>query len=394
MKTSSERMKTFPDHFFAGLDSKIKEMHARGEEVIRLDVGSPDMPPADHIIEALSRSAGQADHHGYQSHIGPQALREAWAETYQRLYKVKLDPDSEILPLMGSKEGIFNLVMATIDPGDVVLIPDPGYLTYDGATRFAGGEPYYLPLLAENDYLPDLEEIPEQVIDKAKLVWLNYPHNPTGAVANLEYFTQVVSFARQHHLLLCHDAAYTQVTFDGYQAPSLLQIPGAKDIAVEFNTLSKSHNMAGWREGVAVGNRRALESLYALKTNIDSGQFLPIMDAATAALTGDQSWLIERNEIYRQRRDLIISALRSSGLRPRVPLGSLYIWCPVPPEFTAVSFVTMLLEYSGVSLTPGPIFGTNGEGFVRISLSAPTEHIEEAMQRMTHLMQKSGKQIG
>ena len=233
MKTSSERMKTFPDHFFAGLDSKIKEMHARGEEVIRLDVGSPDMPPADPIIEALSRSAGQADHHGYQSHIGPQALREAWAETYQRLYKVKLDPDSEILPLMGSKEGIFNLVMATIDPGDVVLIPDPGYLTYDGATRFAGGEPYYLPLLAENDYLPDLEEIPEQVIDKAKLVWLNYPHNPTGAVANLEYFTQVVSFARQHHPLLCHDAAYTQVTFDGYQAPSLLQIPGAKDIAVK-----------------------------------------------------------------------------------------------------------------------------------------------------------------
>jgi LL-diaminopimelate aminotransferase len=386
MKTSSERMKTFPDHFFAGLDSKIREMRAEGKEVIRLDVGSPDMPPADHIIAALNRSAARADHHGYQSYLGPQALREAWAETYQRLYGVKLDPDTEIIPLMGSKEGIFNLMMAIIDPGDVVLIPDPGYLTYDRAALFGGGKPFYLPLVAGNDYLPEMG----QVIAKAKMLWLNYPHNPTGAEANLAYFTRVVSFARQHNLLLCHDAAYTRVTFDGYSAPSLLQVPGAKDIAVEFNTLSKSHNMAGWREGVAVGNRRALESLYTLKTNIDSGQFLPIMDAATAALTGDQAWLEERNEIYRQRRDLIVRALRSSGLQPRVPLGSLYIWCPVPPEFTEVNFVTMLLEQSGVSLTPGTIFGANGEGFVRISLAASTDKIKEAMQRMTDLMQKSG----
>jgi LL-diaminopimelate aminotransferase len=222
MKTISERMKTFPDHFFAQLNDKIREMQATGEEVIRLDVGSPDLPPADHIIEALNRSAAQAEHHGYQPYIGPQELREAWAATYQRLYDVKLDPDSEILPLMGSKEGIFNLVMATIDPGDVVLIPDPGYLTYGRATRFSGGDPFSLPLVPENDYLSDLERIPWQVIDKAKLLWLNYPHNPTGAVANLEYFIKVVSFARQHNLLLCHDAAYTRVTFDGYQAPSLL----------------------------------------------------------------------------------------------------------------------------------------------------------------------------
>jgi LL-diaminopimelate aminotransferase len=393
MKTSSERMKTFPDHFFAGLDGKIKEMQARGEEVLRLDVGSPDLPPATHIIETLNRSAAQADHHGYQSYLGPQALREAWAATYQRLYQVKFDPDSEIIPLMGSKEGIFNLVMATIDPGDVVLIPDPAYLTYDRATNFAGGEPVYLPLVAENDYLPDLGVIPDQLLKRAKLLWLNYPNNPTGGVANLEFFTRAVAFARQHNLLLCHDAAYTQVTFDGYQAPSLLQVPGAKDVAVEFNTLSKSHNMAGWREGVAVGNRRALESLYALKSNIDSGQFLPIMDAATAALTGDQGWLFQRNEIYRQRRDLIISALHSSGLNPLVPLGSLYIWCPVPAGFTSESFVSTLLDQAAVSLTPGTVFGMNGEGYVRIALSAPTEKIEEAMRRMTHVMQITGGTI-
>jgi LL-diaminopimelate aminotransferase len=394
MKTSSERMKTFPDHFFARLNTRIRELQARGEEVIRLDVGSPDLPPAPHIIEALNRSAARADHHGYQPYLGPQALREAWESTYQRLYEVGLDPDSEILPLMGSKEGIFNLVMATIDSGDVVLIPDPGYLTYDRATRFAGAEPFFLPLVAANDYLPNLEEIPGRVIDRAKLLLLNYPHNPTGAVANLEYFSRVVSFARQHNLLLCHDAAYTQVTFDGYLAPSLLQVPGAKDIAVEFNTLSKSHNMAGWREGVVVGNRHVLESLFALETNINSGQFLPIMDAATVALTGDQGWLEGRNEVYRQRRDIIISALRSSGLSPQKPLGSLYVWCPVPQGFTAESFVTELLEHSRVSLTPGTIFGANGEGFVRISISAPTEKIEEAMQRLAQVLQKHGENAG
>ena len=361
-----------------------------GREVIRLDVGSPDLPPADHIIEALYRSASQPGHHGYETYLGPQELREAWAETYLRLYQVKLDPGSEIIPLMGSKEGIFNLTMASIDPGDVVLIPDPGYLTYDRATRFAGGEQVNLPLMAENDYLPDLGAIPEQVLERAKLAWLNYPNNPTAAVANVEFFNQVVVFARQHKLLLCHDAAYTQVTFDGYQAPSLLQIPGAKDIAVEFNTLSKSHNMAGWREGVAVGNQSALGSLYQLKTNIDSGQFLPIMEAATAALTGDQSWLVGRNEQYHKRRDLVIKALHASGLKARVPLGSLYVWCPVPEGYSAESFALTMLDHAAVSLTPGTVFGANGEGFVRISLTAPLERINEAMQRITDVLQKSG----
>jgi len=390
MKTNSERMQSFPDHFFAELNTRIRELQARDMDVIRLDVGSPDLPPAPEIIEALNRSAAHPDHHGYQPYRGPQELREAWAGMYQRLYQVELDPESEIIPLMGSKEGIFNLVMASIDPGEVVLVPDPGYLTYDRATRFAGGEPVYLPLIPENNFLPELQNIPEYLLQRAKMLWLNYPNNPTAATVNLDFFTRAVAFARQHDLLVCHDAAYTQVTYDGYQAPSILQVPGAKDVAVEFNTLSKSHNMAGWRTGVAVGNSSALQSLYTLKTNIDSGQFLPIMEAATAALTGDQGWLSDRNETYQQRRDLVIEALHASGLNARLPQGSLYIWCPVPAGWSSEGFTSALLDQAHISLTPGSIFGEYGEGFVRISFTAPLERLEEAMQRMSQVMLASG----
>jgi LL-diaminopimelate aminotransferase len=390
MKTSSARMQSFPDHFFAGLNSRIRELQIQDKDVIRLDVGSPDLPPAPEIIEALNRSATHPDHHGYQPYRGPQELREAWLGMYQRLYQVKLDPESEIMPLMGSKEGIFNLVMASIDPGEVVLIPDPGYLTYDRATRFAGGEPVYLALVPENNFLPELQDIPEHILKRAKMLWLNYPNNPTAATANLDFFRRAVAFARQHDLLVCHDAAYTQVTYDNYQAPSIMQVPGAKDVAVEFNTLSKSHNMAGWRTGVAVGNSSALQSLYTLKTNVDSGQFLPIMEAATAALTGDQSWLVERNEKYQQRRDLVIEALHTSGLNARVPQGSLYIWCPVPAGWSSGDFTTALLDQAHISLTPGTIFGEHGEGYVRIAFTAPLERLEEAMQRMSQVLQASG----
>ncbi len=390
MKVQSERMRSFPDHFFARLDSRIQNLRAQGVDIIRLDVGSPDLPPSPEIIEALTQSAANQNHHGYQPYLGPLALRESWAGMYQRLYQVKLDPETEILPLMGSKEGIFNLVMASIDPGEVVLIPDPGYLTYDRATRFAGGEPCYLPLLPENDFLPNFADIPENLLRRTKLLWLNYPNNPTAATVVPDFFNQAVELARQNDLLLCHDAAYTQVTFNGYRAPSIMLVPGAKDIAVEFNTLSKSHNMAGWRTGVLVGNSKVLRNLHKLKTNIDSGQFLPIMEAAAVALTGDQSWLVERNSIYQERRDLVIEALNSSGLNARVPRGSLYIWCPVPDGFSSEEFASSLLEQAHISLTPGSIFGEQGEGFVRISITAPAQRIEEAMQRMSAVLGTKG----
>ncbi|MEJ2305098.1 MAG: aminotransferase class I/II-fold pyridoxal phosphate-dependent enzyme [Anaerolineales bacterium] len=382
MKTSSNRMRSLAPHFFAGLNACIQELRAAGHDVIRLDVGSPDLPPAAPIIEALAHSAASPDRHGYQPHRGPGALRAAWAQMYARLYGLKLDPETEIVPLLGSKEGIFNLVMACIDPGDLVLIPDPGYVTYTRATLFAGGEPYYLPLLPELGYVPDLDAIPPEILRRARMLWLNYPNNPTAATATLEFFTDAIALGEQHDLLVCHDAAYTQVTYDGYQAPSILQAPGAKAVAVEFNTLSKSHNMAGWRVGAAIGQVQALRSLYTLKTNLDSGHFLPIMEAATAALSGDQGWLRERNAIYQQRRDVVIRALHALGLAARVPRASLYVWSPIPEGWSSMDFAAELLEKAHVSLTPGTVFGAGGEGFVRISLTAPEERLEEAMERL------------
>jgi len=304
---------------------------------------------------------------------------------YRRVFGVELDPQTEVLPLLGSKEGIFHLIQAWIDPGDVVLAPDPGYMTYVQATRFAGGEAYSMPLLAAGGYLPDLKAIPALVLSRAKMLWLNYPNNPTSAVASLEFFEQAVAFARRHGLLLCHDAAYTQVVFDGYRAPSILEIPGAKEVAVEVNSLSKSHNMAGWRLGAAVGNPKALAALFRVKSQLDSSHFLPVLQAAVTAMDGDQGWLAERNEIYRQRRDLVVSGLQAMGFQVDPPQAAIYVWCPVPSGWTSLDFVTTLLEKAHVSLTPGQVFGACGEGFVRISLTAPNGQLSEAMQRIAGL---------
>lgn len=384
----AKRMDKLPDNFFAGFITKIAAMQAAGYDVIRLDMGSPDMPPAQHIIEALANSASAPGHHGYQPHAGPTALRQAWAVMYQRVFGVELDSDHEVLPLLGSKEGIFNLIMAVVGPGDVVLVPDPGYMTYARGAIFAGGEPYYLPLQPERNYLPDLESVPEQVADRAKMLWLNYPNNPTAATATLKFFSNAVDFARQHNLLLCHDAAYTQITYNGYRAPSLLQVPGAKELVIEFNTLSKSHNMAGWRVGAALGSAFVLRALYKLKTNIDSSHFLPIMEAATTAMTSDQDWLAERNDIYRQRRDVVVQTLNALGLAASNDNASLYVWSTIPAGQTALDFANALLEEVHISLTPGTVFGEQGEGYVRISLTAPLKRIEQAMRRLTNRMKK------
>jgi LL-diaminopimelate aminotransferase len=390
MKPTADRMRVFPDHFFAGLNARIREMKAQGRDVIRLDIGSPDLPPDPKIIEALKRSADHPDSHGYQPHHGLLSLRQAWVDLYQRMYQVDIDPDTEVLPLLGSKEGIFNLLMSSVNPGDVVLIPDPGYLTYNAATRFAGGEPAFMPLTRRQGFLPDLQAIPKHTLGKAKMLWLNYPNNPTAGVADLDFFTQVVALAQEHQLLVCHDAAYSQVTYDGYLAPSLLQVPGAKKVAVEFNTLSKSHNMAGWRTGAVIGNPEVITQLHVLKTNIDSGQFLPVMDAAAAALNGDQAWLMDRNLVYQSRRDIVLKYLVQMGLDAQVPRASLYVWCPIPDGWQSRKFTDLLLEEAGISLTPGNIFGPHGEGYTRISLTVPRERIEEAMQRMEQVLHAAG----
>ncbi len=383
MKFTAQRMQLLSDHFFSTLGAKIASLNASGKDVIRLDEGSPDMPPPAWIIEALTRSASRPDHHGYQPHRGSERLRRAWAAMYQRTFGVELDPDAEVLPLLGSKEGIFHLALACLNPGEVALIPDPGYITYTRGTLMAGGEPYYLPLRSEQGYLPDLQAIPGEIARRAKMMWLNYPNNPTTAVADLDFFSQAVAFAREYGILLCHDAAYTQITYDGYRAPSLMQVPGAKEVAVEFNTLSKSHNMAGWRVGVVVGNPQVLRSLYTLKTNLDSSHFRPVLDAAASALEGDQSWTRERNQVYRARRDAAVAGLRRLGLTLSVPCASIYIWSKIPPGWSsALDFTNAVLEEAAVSLTPGTVFGANGEGHFRLSLTAPLERIAEAMTRL------------
>lgn len=374
-------------NFFATLNSRVAEIQATNTDVIRLDIGSPDLPPAHQIIEALSQSAGRPDVHGYQSHRGSAIVREAWAEMYRRVHGVKIHPD-HVLPLLGSKEGVFHLSLAVLNPGDVVLVPDPGYLTYLQSARFAGAEPFTLPLLSENKYLPDLDNIPQNIRERAKILWLNYPNNPTAAVASLDFFAEAVQFCHRNQILLCHDAAYTQVTYEDTYAPSVLEVPGSNEVCIEFNTLSKSHNMAGWRVGAAVGNPEALAALLKLKTHADSGHFGPVMDASAVAMMSDQSWLEERNAVYQERRDVLLDALNKIGLAPHKPMASLYIWCPLPEGWDSSSdFALALLEQAHVSLAPGTIFGSHGEGFVRISFVQPVDRLYEAMERIQHVLQ-------
>jgi LL-diaminopimelate aminotransferase len=378
----SKRARSIPGNFFAQVEQRIQTLTSSGADIIRLDIGSPDLPPPGHILEALVASACDPSHHGYQPHLGTLALRQAWAKHYQQRFGVALDPQRQIIPLLGSKEGIFHTIQAWVDPGDVVLVPDPGYMTYTRGTLFAGAVPVFLPLRWENSYLPDLNAIPKDVLGKARMLWLNYPNNPTGASAGKEFLTRAVEFALQHNLLLCYDAAYSQVVLDGEQPASVLAIPGASEVAIEFNSLSKSHNMPGWRVGVAVGRADALAALFKVKTNIDSGHFRPVMDAAVAALTGDQSWQKDRNAIYRERRDIVLMGLERLGWRAFRPEAAIYVWAAIPNGRESLEFVTEVLEKVHVSLAPGILFGEHGEGFVRVALTSPTERIAEAMERM------------
>jgi LL-diaminopimelate aminotransferase len=340
------------------------------------------LPPHPEVIDVMQRAVARSDSHGYQRHVGPLSHRQAWAEMYQRVFGVTLDPEKEIVPLMGTKEGIFHLSQALIEPGDVVLIPNPYYVTYVRGAEFAGGKPYFIPLLPENDYLPDLNLIPHDVADAAKLMWVNYPNNPLSATAPLSFYEKLVAFAKAHNILICADAAYSQVYYGEEKPPSILQVEGAKDVAIEFNSLSKSHNMAGWRVGAAVGNLLVLEKLLRLKSNADSGHFGPTLEAASHAMGTEASWLQERNAVYRERRDLIVSSLRKMGVQVRSPQASLYIWCPIPAGRKSEEFALAMLQEANVSVAPGTVFGSNGEGYLRISITQPKEEIEKAMARL------------
>jgi LL-diaminopimelate aminotransferase len=375
-------MQRLPVYFFQRLNQRLAELKAQGREVIRLDAGSPDLPPAPHIIAALEESARNPNNHGYQNYAGIPEYRAAWAGWYRQRFGVELDPDCEVLGLIGSKEGVFNLHLAVVDEGDVVLVPDPGYPAYTAGALFAGAQVVRLPLLARNGYLPDFAALPEETLRRARLLWLNYPNNPTGAVASLEFFAQAVALARRYGFLIAHDAPYTEITYDGYRAPSLLQVPGAREVAVEFHSLSKTYNMGGWRLGVAVGNAEVLRALATLKSNVDSGTFKAVQAAGIAALSGDQSWTKARNAHYQRRRDLAVEALRAAGLHVETPPAALYLWARLPDGVDDQAYVSELLEQTGVSLTPGSVFGPGGAGHVRVSLCLADEKLQEAMRRV------------
>lgn len=386
----ADRISTFKPYFFASLVQKIAGLKAQGVDVIRIDIGSPDLPPTGEIIETLVDYARKPDTHGYTPNGGSPAFRAAIADYYARRFNVEVDPKTEAIMLVGSKEGVFHLSQVLVNPGDIVLVPDPGYPVYKASGIIAGAQVYPLPLLAENRFLPDLDAIPPHIAEQAKILWLNYPNNPTGAVATLDFFEKAVEFARKYNVLVAHDAPYVDVCFDGYVAPSLLQIAGAKEVAVEFNSLSKAYNMAGWRVGMAIGNPEVIRYLFTYKSQLDSSQFEPILQAGITALTGDQSWLEERNTIYKQRRDLVLQALRRLNFSVETPPAAIYIWAHLPAEWgdDDFGFCDRALHEAGVSMTPGSVYGEHGKGYIRISLGTATDRIEAAMQRLVEWMKE------
>lgn len=382
LRFQSKRVAQIPPYLFAEINKKKAALIQSGVDVIDLGIGDPDLPTPTHIVEKLIEEMQDPKNLKYPSFVGCAEFRQAVANFYKRQYDVELDPDTEVLALIGSKEGLAHLIPTLIDPGDMVLIPDPGYPVYRMATYLANGEDYYMPLKQENNYEPQFDMIPEDIRQKAKLMFLNYPGNPTSATVDLEFFDRAVSFAREHQIPIAHDSAYNMVTFDGYKAPSILEAAGAKEIAVEFGSLSKTYNMTGWRIGYIVGNKDIIKSLSTLKSNVDTGQFTPIQKAAAFALNSDQSCITKHNQIYKERMDAMLDGLASIGVKVEPPKGSFFIWAPVPEGYTSTDFATQVLEQAGVIVTPGNAFGPSGEGYFRVSLSVPNERLYEAINRI------------
>ena len=379
------RLGLLPPYLFAELDRLKREVQQNGVDVISVGIGDPDLPTPAHIVEALQKSARLAVNHRYPDYQGLDRFREAATGWYRRRFGVTLDPAREVCALIGSKEGIANFPVAMVDPGDIVLIPDPGYPVYYSACVFNGGEPYFMPLRPENAFMPDLGAIPGEIARRAKLMWLNYPNNPTAATAEPEFFQRAVQFCLENNIILAHDIAYSEIAFDGYRAPSVLEADGARECAIEFHSLSKTYSMTGWRVGFAVGNERLIGALGTVKTNIDSGVFQAVQEAAIAAFDGGDEQLREYCAIYKQRRDLMVEALHALGLECDVPRATFYLWARVPKGYTSVSFTERVLKETGVVITPGSGFGKSGEGYVRFSLTVPSERLREAVGRIKAL---------
>ncbi|HJM36353.1 MAG: LL-diaminopimelate aminotransferase [Dehalococcoidales bacterium] len=378
----AKRLENLPPYLFVEITKKIAEKRAKGEDIISFAVGDPDIPTPPHIISRLIEAAQDSTNHRYPESDGLPELRRAVAGWYQKRFDVSLNSEKEVLPLIGAKEGIAHIAFSFIDPGDMVLVPDPAYPVYAIGTILAGGRPHYLPLTAGNNFLPNLRAIPEHILEMTKLLWINYPNNPTGAVADLRFFNQVVEFAKKNDIAVCHDGPYTEVAFDGYEPVSFLQADGAKEVGVEFHSLSKSFNMTGWRIGVVVGNELMVKALMTLKSNIDSGIPQAIQLMAIEALSGSQDCILEHNTIYQRRRDLVVEVLNKIGLEAQTPMASLYVWAKVPSGYTSASFAADLLEQVGVVVTPGLGYGPSGEGYVRLSLTVADASLVKGLSRL------------
>jgi LL-diaminopimelate aminotransferase len=378
----ADRLKQLPPYLFMEIDRLKAEVQARGVDIIDLGVGDPDLPTPAHILDRLTESARDPKNHRYPSYSGMNDFRRAVADWYGRRFGVNLDPGKEVVTLIGSKEGIAHFPLAFLNPGDLALVSSPGYPVYHIGTLFAGGQSVFLPLRKENRFLPDLSAIPVETAIKAKILFVNYPNNPTAAVADRAFFEQVVRFAQEYRIIVCHDAAYSEIAYDGYQPMSFLEIPGAKEVGIEFHSLSKTYNMTGWRIGFAVGHERLIAGLSQIKSNIDSGAAQAIQWAGIEALEGPQEGLVELNRIYQKRRDLMTAGLRKIGLTLETPKATFYLWIEVPKGYTSTQTTIHLLEKTGIVTTPGNGFGDPGEGYFRISLTVPEDRLIEAVARL------------
>jgi LL-diaminopimelate aminotransferase len=378
----AERLKRLPPYLFKEIDRQKEEVRAKGMDIIDLGVGDPDLPTPPHIIEASQRAASDPANHRYPSYSGMHDFNAAVARWYQRRFGVELDPGEEVVTLIGSKEGIAHIPLAFIDPGDVALVASPGYPVYHVGTQFAGGEAYYMDLLKENGFLPDLKVISQEIAQRAKIMFINYPNNPTSAVANREFFESVVAFAEEYNVIVCHDAAYSEMAFDGFRPMSFLEVQGAKSVGIEFHSLSKTYNMTGWRIGFAVGCVDVVNALGQVKSNIDSGAFQAVQIAGITALDGDQACVEQMRQTYAERRDILVEGLHAAGLSVEKPRATFYLWVEVPQGYTSAGFASLLLTKAGIVTTPGNGFGAAGEGYVRMALTVDRERIREAVKRI------------
>ncbi len=382
----ADRVKNLPPYLFETIDEMKRQAVASGVDVIDLSIGDPDIPTPKHIVEAMQAAVAKPEHHQYPSYAGMLSYRTAVADWYKTRFNVTLDPKTEVLALLGSKEGIGHVPLAFVNPGDIVLVPSPGYPVYPVGTLFAGGESYIMPILEQNNYLPDFKIIPPDVLKRAKLMYLNYPNNPTSACAPKSFFEEAVALAKRHDIIICHDAAYSEVYFDDKPPVSFLEIEGAKEVGIEFHSLSKTYNMTGWRIGFAVGNAAVIAGLGRIKSQLDSGAFHAIQEASIAAIKTEDAVLAKLRNTFQERRDVMYAGLTGLGLKVNKPQASFYLWANVPKGYDSTSFVAHLLEKAGVLGTPGVGFGAPGEGYIRFALTQKIDRIKEAVERIKKVL--------